>query len=81
MTTPRREWRFGRIYAPDETCITLFSARRCMVESNFPVDKVAVGCRVPWNAMKRLAAGASTNENRALFAGIAWRAYRLGESA
>jgi predicted TIM-barrel fold metal-dependent hydrolase len=64
-----------------ETCIELFGARRCMFESNFPVDKMAIGYRALWNAMKRLAAGASDDEKRALFAGTASRVYRLGEIA
>jgi predicted TIM-barrel fold metal-dependent hydrolase len=61
-----------------ETCIELFGAKRCMFESNFPVDKMAVGYAVLWNACKRLAAGASPDEKRALFAGTATRIYRLG---
>jgi L-fuconolactonase len=62
-----------------ETCIELFGARRCMFESNFPVDKMAIGYAPLWNAFKRIAAGASPDEKRALFAGTAARAYRLGE--
>ena len=61
-----------------ETCIELFGADRCMFESNFPVDKMAVGYAALWNAFKRLAAGASPDEKRALFAGTATRIYRLG---
>src|SRR5579862_9764412 len=64
-----------------ETCIELFGARRCMFESNFPVDKMAVGYAALWNACKRLAAGASPAEKRQLFAGTAARIYRLGEIA
>ncbi len=64
-----------------ETCIELFGARRCMFESNFPVDKMAVGYAQLWNAFKRIAAGASHDEKLALFAGTAARFYRLGEIA
>ena len=64
-----------------ETCIELFSARRCMFESNFPVDKMAVGYAQLWNAFKRIAAGASRDEKRDLFAGTAARVYRLGDVA
>jgi L-fuconolactonase len=42
-----------------ETCIDAFTPRRCMFESNFPVDKVSVSYRVCWNAFKRIASGAS----------------------
>jgi predicted TIM-barrel fold metal-dependent hydrolase len=64
-----------------ETCIELFGARRCMFESNFPVDKMAIGYAALWNAFKRITAGASADEKRALFAGTAARAYRLADLA
>ncbi len=60
-----------------ETCIELFGARRCMFESNFPVDKMAVGYAALWNAFKRIASGASREEKLALFGGTATRIYRL----
>jgi predicted TIM-barrel fold metal-dependent hydrolase len=61
-----------------ETCIEAFTPRRCMFESNFPVDKVSGSYRVYWNAFKRLAAGASETEKAALFHDTAARFYRLG---
>ena len=48
-----------------------------MFESNFPVEKVGTGYAVLWNAFKRIAAGASADEKRALFSATAQRAYRL----
>jgi predicted TIM-barrel fold metal-dependent hydrolase len=60
-----------------ETCIELFGANRCMFESNFPVDKMGIGYAALWNAFKRIAAGASADEKRELFAGTATRVYRL----
>ncbi len=60
-----------------ETCIELFGANRCMFESNFPVDKMGIGWVGLWNALKRIAAGASAAEKLALFSGTARRAYRL----
>ena len=63
-----------------ETCIEAFGADRCMFESNFPVDKGMASYAVVWNAFKRLAAGASAAEKRALFAGTALRTYRLSEA-
>ena len=41
----------GRYY---EFCINLFGSKRCMFESNFPVDKVSVSYHVLWNAFKKL---------------------------
>lgn len=60
-----------------ETCITAFGAGRCMLESNFPVDKAAYSYPVMWNAFKRLTKGASADEKRALYSGTAARVYRL----
>ena len=60
-----------------QTCIELFGAQRCMLESNFPVDKGAFSYAVMWNAYKRLAQGASAAERQDLFSGTATRVYRL----
>ncbi|HET6182651.1 MAG TPA: amidohydrolase family protein [Acetobacteraceae bacterium] len=58
-------------------CIELFGATRCMFESNFPVDKAMCSYPVLWNAFKRIAAGASADEKRALFHDTAARFYRI----
>jgi len=63
------------------TCLELFGADRCMVESNFPVEKMGIGYGALWNALKRLAAGASSDEKRAIFSGTAQRVYRLDLSS
>jgi L-fuconolactonase len=60
-----------------EPSIELFGAERCTFESNFPVDKMGIGYAALWNAFKRLAAGASDAEKKALFSGTARRAYQL----
>ncbi len=60
-----------------ETCIEAFGARRCMFESNFPVDKGSCSYRVCWNAFKKLASGVSATERSDLFAGTAARTYRI----
>jgi L-fuconolactonase len=62
-----------------ETCIELFGPQRCMFESNFPVDKMAIGYAALWNAFKRITSGASPDEKLALFSGTAARIYRLAE--
>lgn len=61
-----------------EVCIGAFGVSRCMFESNFPVDKISAPYAIYWNAFKRLAAGASTEEKAALFRDTARRFYRLG---
>lgn len=59
------------------TCVELFGADRCMVESNFPVEKMGIGYAGLWNAFKRMLAGASDDEKKAIFSGTASRVYRL----
>jgi predicted TIM-barrel fold metal-dependent hydrolase len=60
-----------------ETCIEAFGAKRCMFESNFPVDKGSYSYPTGWNAFKRLTAGCSASERQQLFEGTARRVYRL----
>ena len=60
-----------------ETCIEAFGPGRGMFESNFPVDRVSCDYAVLWNALKRLAAGASADEKAQLFKGTARKFYRL----
>jgi L-fuconolactonase len=60
-----------------ETCLDAFGPARSMFESNFPVDKMGIGYAALWNTFKRLTAGASAEDTRALFSGTARRAYRL----
>lgn len=54
-----------------------FGPRRCMFESNFPVDAVSCSYLVLWNSFKRLARGFGPAEKAALFHDTAARIYRL----
>jgi predicted TIM-barrel fold metal-dependent hydrolase len=63
-----------------EHCIEAFGARRCMFESNFPVDKQSCSYTALWNAFKRLTAHASVDEREQLFHGTAARIYRLASA-
>ncbi len=60
-----------------ETCIEAFGPNRCMMESNFPVDKNTCGYDVLWNAMKRITKGASETEKLALYRDTAASVYRI----
>ncbi|NPD17431.1 amidohydrolase family protein [Xinfangfangia sp. D13-10-4-6] len=60
-----------------ETAIEVMGARRCMFESNFPVDKGAYSYATCWNAFQKLAGGASVDERRWLFHDTALETYRL----
>lgn len=60
-----------------EPCIELFGADRCMVSSNFPVEKAGVNYGTIWNMFKRLTAGCSADEKRLIFSDTAKRIYRI----
>jgi predicted TIM-barrel fold metal-dependent hydrolase len=63
-----------------EVCVEAFGARRCMFESNFPVDKGMFSYNTLWNAFKRLAAQVSSTERSSLFSGTAQTVYRLNDA-
>jgi L-fuconolactonase len=60
-----------------EECIAAFGVERCMMESNFPVDKQSCGYGVLWNALKRITQDYSDAEKAALYRDTAARVYRL----
>jgi len=60
-----------------ETCIQDFGPKRCMFESNFPVDLGSCDYAVLWNTFKILAAGYSADEKASLFSETARQIYRL----
>lgn len=57
--------------------IDCFTPQRCMVESNFPVDKLSLSYQVFWNGLKKITKGFSEDEKNAMFSGTATRVYRL----
>jgi len=75
---PPTSQELARLWRPwIEPCLELFGAGRCMVSSNFPVEKAGVPYGTIWNMFKRIAAGCSAEEKRMLFSGTARRVYRL----
>ena len=62
-----------------EHCIDEFGPRRCMFESNFPVDKESCSYNVLWNAFKKMTANRDETDRAELFHNTAARVYRLGE--
>jgi predicted TIM-barrel fold metal-dependent hydrolase len=64
----------GRYY---HHTIEAFGPTRCMFESNFPVDRLSISYPVMWNALKKIAARYSDDEQDAMFSGTASRVYRL----
>ena len=62
-----------------EACIEAFGPDRCMMESNFPVDKQSCGYRVLWNAFKRITKNYTATEKSALYHDTAKRVYHLND--
>ena len=58
-------------------CIEQFGPDRCMLESNFPPDKVSFSYNVMYNAFKRLSQSYSPTERAAMLHDTAARVYRL----
>lgn len=78
VEAPVTSERLAELWRPYiEACIEAFGVARCMVSSNFPVDKAGFGYRTLWNMFKRVTAGCSADEKRMLYAGTAKRVYRL----
>ena len=57
--------------------IESFGPDRCMFESNFPVDKLSIGYHPLYNALKKIAADFSDDEQDAMFYRTAARVYSL----
>ena len=60
-----------------EPCIELFGPARCMVESNFPVDKAGFSYGTVMNMFKRILAPYSRAEKTSVLSGTARRVYRI----
>ena len=58
-------------------CIEQFGPDRCMLESNFPPDKVSFSYNVMYNAFKRLSQGYTAAQRAAMFHDTAARVYRI----
>ena len=61
-----------------EHVINLAGTKRCMFESNFPVDKTSVSFPILWNAFKKMASTYTDQEKADLFYDTAAKVYRLG---
>lgn len=57
--------------------IECFGPDRCMMESNFPVDKLSISYHVLYNGLKKIIADFSEDEKHAMFYGTAARVYRI----
>jgi len=57
--------------------IEQFGPKRCMFESNFPVDKASCSYAVLWNSFKRITSDFSDSEKAALYRDTAIQIYRV----
>jgi len=57
--------------------IECFGPGRCMMESNFPVDRFSISYQVLYNGLKKIVADFSEEEKHAMFYGTAERIYSL----
>lgn len=79
LPAPPSSSALAEIWRPSaDTVIDAFGTRRCLFESNFPVDRACGHYATVWNAFKRLASGASETEKADLFYDTAARVYRIG---
>ena len=60
-----------------EYAIETFGSKRCMFESNFPVDRASLDYRSIWNAYKTITAALSPSEKLDLYYNNATKIYRL----
>ena len=60
-----------------DVCMDAFGTKRCMFESNFPVDKQSCSYVALWNAFKLSTLACTDGERRDLFYRTACRTYRL----
>jgi len=67
----------GRLSPMIEHCIDAFGPERCMVASNFPVDKVAVTYETMTKAMLEMTHRYGLEAQQAMFAGTAETFYRI----
>ena len=57
--------------------IACFGAKRCMFESNFPVDRLSLSYHVLFNGLKKIASEYSEEAQSAMFSGTARRVYNI----
>jgi predicted TIM-barrel fold metal-dependent hydrolase len=57
--------------------IDCFGPERCMLESNFPVDKFSIGYHTLYNAFKKMVGGYSSKAQDQMFSQTAATIYNL----
>ncbi|GAB4149324.1 MAG: amidohydrolase [Sphingomonadales bacterium] len=73
------DWQASDIAPFVAEAVALFSPQRCMVGSNFPVDKLYGGFDRIWRALDILTASLAPSDRQALFHDTARRFYKLSD--
>ncbi len=80
--TPPGSAELAELWRPWIECsVEAFGAGRCMIGSNFPVERQCAEYATLWNAYKIATKACSPDERAAIFSGTARRAYRLDDRA
>jgi len=80
-TPPGSEELAAAIHPYFDACIQLFGPERCMLESNFPMDRASCSYGILWNAFKRVTAHYALGERARLLRETAMDFYRLDAAA
>ncbi|TML10926.1 MAG: amidohydrolase, partial [Actinobacteria bacterium] len=72
-----KQWTVESLAPVVNACIDIFGVDRCLVASDWPVDKLYSTYGELFAAFATITAGVSATERDALFAGTAERVYRL----
>ena len=75
------EWNFNMNARIIFELIDLFSPKRCMFASNFPVSKIKITFDKLFNNYKKIVENFSIDEKKCLFAETAIEAYNLDKSS
>ncbi|WP_141585109.1 amidohydrolase [Actinomadura sp. WMMA1423] len=70
-------WSLAEVGPIVREALEIFGPERCVLGSNFPVDRPAIGYRELWAAYAEFTADLTDTERTALFAGTARRIYRI----
>jgi L-fuconolactonase len=80
LTTPSSAEEIAAAWRePVRWCIEQFGVDRCMLESNFPVDRFSMSYATLWDSFDLMTNDLSPSDRTALFHDTAVRAYRLNE--
>jgi L-fuconolactonase len=79
LLRPRSSWSLAECWRHEILyCIEQLSAKRCMFESNFPVDSHLADYVMLWNTFKRISADLPADDRYRLFYGTASDVYKIG---